>query len=240
MPVTIDFDAEYDEQVAQARAQGVTLPDEFYSLPPETQALAFTVSGLTRLDQVQAVADALARMQADGSTFEDFRKWAAEQDWILPRHRLETIYRNAVQTAYMAGHWRSFEETQDDLPYLMYDAINDSRVRPSHLALDNVIRPVGDPFWRTHTPPMGHRCRCSLRALTNKAAMRRGGPTANIPPEAQPDPGWGHDPRDAWQGLQHALDGKEQRHQDDPLWQKQPVRDLLAALREMPSGGKNG
>lgn len=233
MALTIDFDADYDEQIAQARAQGVTLPDEFYSLPPEKRALAFTVSGLARLDQVQAVADALARMQEEGSTFEDFRQWAAAQDWTLPIHRLETIYRNAVQTAYMAGHWRSFEETKDDLPYLMYDAINDSRVRPSHLALDNVIRPVDDPFWRTHTPPLGHRCRCSLRALTNRAAMKRGGPTANVPPEAQPDPGWGHDPREAWQGLQQALDGKEQRYRDSALWQHGLVQQFLSVLREM-------
>ena len=124
------------------------------------------------------------------------------------QYLLETTYRNAVQTAYMAGHWRSFEETKDDLPYLMYDAINDSRVRPSHLALDNTIRPVGDPFWRTHTPPLGHRCRCTLRALTAKAAMQRGGPTANIPPEAQPDPGWGNDPRQ-WQHVLRDVQAKK-------------------------------
>lgn len=158
MAVTIDFDADFDEQVAQARAQRVLLPEAFYRLPAEKRALAFAVSGLARLDQAQAVADALARNLADGGTFEDFRKWALQQDWSLPRHRLETIYRNAVQTAYMAGHWRRFEEVKDDLPYLMYDAINDSRTRPSHLAMDGVIRPVDDPIWKTHTPPLGHRC----------------------------------------------------------------------------------
>lgn len=158
MAVKIDFDADFDAQVAQARAQRVLLPQEFYRLAAEKRALAFTVSGLARLDQAQAVADALAKFQAEGGTFEDFRKWALQQDWSLPRHRLETVYRNAVQTAYMAGHWRRFDEAKDDLPYLMYDAINDSRVRPSHLAMDGVIRPVDDPFWRTHTPPLGHRC----------------------------------------------------------------------------------
>ncbi len=83
------------------------------------------------------------------------------------------------------------------MPYLMYDAINDSRVRPSHLALDGVIRPVGDPFWKTHTPPLGHRCRCTLRALDRNEARERGGPTQNVPAEGVADPGWGSDPR-AW------------------------------------------
>jgi SPP1 gp7 family putative phage head morphogenesis protein len=158
MAVRIDFDADFDEQAAQARAQRVMLPNDFYRLPAEKRAQAFTVSGLARLGQVQAVADALAKFQADGGTFEDFRKWAAGQDWSLPRHRLETIYRNAVQTAYMAGHWRRFDEVKEAFPYLMYDAINDSRVRPSHLAMDGVIRPVDDPIWKRWTPPVGHRC----------------------------------------------------------------------------------
>lgn len=205
MAVKIDFDEDFDAQVAQARAQRVLLPQAFYSLPAEKRALAFAVSGLARLDQVQAVADALAKLMAEGGTFEDFRKWALQQDWRLPRHRLETVYRNAAQTAYMAGHWRRFDEVKDALPYLMYDAINDSRVRPSHLAMDGVIRPVDDPIWKRWTPPCGHRCRCTLRQVSAREAQRRGGVTQAIPAEAVPDPDWGHDPRDAWRGLDAAF-----------------------------------
>ncbi|MCX8016471.1 MAG: phage head morphogenesis protein [Rhodocyclaceae bacterium] len=137
----------------------------------------------------------MAKFQAEGGTFEDFRQWAGGQDWSLPRHRLETIYRNAVQTAYMAGHWRRFEEVAEDYPYLMYDAINDSRVRPSHLAMDGVIRPVNDPIWRRWSPPCGHRCRCTLRQVSAAEARRRGGVTPNLPAEGGPDEGWGNDPR---------------------------------------------
>jgi len=197
MPVTIDFAAPIDVQIAQARAQNVVIPEVFYQLPAEKRVQAFTVSGLAGLDQVQAVADAFARMAAEGGTLGEFQKWAAGQDWSLPRHRLETAYRNAVQTAYQAGHWRAFDESAEDLPYLMYDAINDSRVRPSHLALDGVIRPVNDPFWKTHSPPLGNRCRCTLRQMTREQAQRKGGVTQNPPAEGQPDPGWGSDPR-AW------------------------------------------
>jgi SPP1 gp7 family putative phage head morphogenesis protein len=239
MAVKIDFDEDFDVQVAQARAQRVMLPNDFYRLPAEKRAQAFTVSGLARLDQVQAVADALAKFQADGGTFEDFRKWAAGQDWSLPRHRLETIYRNAVQTAYMAGHWRRFDEVKEAFPYLMYDAINDSRVRPSHLAMDGVIRPVDDPIWKRWTPPCGHRCRCSLRSVSAREAQRRGGATQSIPAEAVPDEGWGNDPRDAWRGYRAALDGRFAQCATSaatlakggriaqPLWCKDgPIRDF--------------
>lgn len=108
----------------------------------------------------------------------------------------------------MAGHWRRFDEAAGDLPYLMYDAINDSRVRPSHLAMDGVIRPINDPIWNTWSPPCGFRCRCSLRQISAKAAQRRGGVTQSIPAEAMPDDGWGGDPRDAWRGMDAALTGK--------------------------------
>jgi len=101
----------------------------------------------------------------------------------------------------MAGHWRSFDENAKVLPYLMYDATNDSRTRPSHLALDGVIKPVGDVFWKTHACPNGHRCRCSIRQLTRQQAMAKGGVTQNVPAEGGADPGWGSDPREWGQTL---------------------------------------
>ena len=191
---SIDFGAPFDVQIAQARAQGVMLSPAYYAMPAEKRAQAFTVSGLAKLDQVQRVADELAKAQLEGKTLHEFQTWAKDQDWQLPRHRLETIYRNAAQTAYQAGHWRDFEEGKDERPYLMYDAINDSRVRPSHLALDNTIKPVDDPFWDTHSPPLGHRCRCSIRSLSPREAMKYGGVTQHVPAEGGPDEGWGSKP----------------------------------------------
>jgi len=192
--VSIDFHAPWDVQIAQARAQGVKLSGVYYAMSAEKRAQAFTVSGLAKLDQVQRVADEMSRSQAEGKTLAEFQKWAKTQDWQLPKHRLETIYRNAVQTSYQAGHWRDFEENAKERPYLMYDAINDSRVRPSHLALDGIIKPVGDSFWLTHSTPMGHRCRCTLRSLNHREAMAKGGVTQNVPVEGRADAGWGHKP----------------------------------------------
>lgn len=239
MAVTIPFDAPASVQIAEARRQRVMPPEGFYRLSAEKRALAFTVSGLARLDQVQAAADALARHIAEGGTLASFQAWAKTQDWSLPRHRLETIYRNATQTAYNAGHWRRFEETKATRPFLMYDAINDSRVRPSHLALDGVIRPVGDAFWATHSPPLGHRCRCRLVSLSAEQARARGGVTQQPPAEGAADAGWGAKPTNPWSGYAHALKSKlalcemadaamaARGRITAPLWCKDgPVRDF--------------
>lgn len=251
MAVTIPLDAPASVQIAEARRQGVMLPGSFYRLPADKRAMAFTVSGLARLDQVQAVADALARHIADGGTLASFQVWAKTQDWRLPRHRLETIYRNAVQTAYNAGHWRHIEQTKATRPFLMFDAINDSRVRPSHLALDGVIRPVDDAFWATHSPPLGHRCRCRLVSLSAEQARARGGVTQHPPAEGVADPGWGAKPTNPWSGYAHALKSKvalcevadaamaARGRITAPLWCKDgPVRDF--ALMQQAWIARNG
>lgn len=237
---SIDFGAPFDVQIAQARAQGVMLSPAYYAMPAEKRAQAFTVSGLAKLDQVQRVADELAKAQLEGKTLHEFQTWAKDQDWQLPRHRLETIYRNAAQTAYQAGHWRDFEEHATSRPFLMYDAINDSRVRPSHLALDGIIKPVGDAFWQTHACPNGHRCRCAIRSLTRAQAMQKGGVTQNVPAEGRADEGWGHKPTDGFKGLLNSIENRLNKcrvnmavtfakaRDNAPMWCKEgPARDLL-------------
>lgn len=189
------LDAPADVQVARARAAGVRLAADFYRLAPEARAAAFTVSGLARLDQVQAIADSLTAAQANGTSFANWQKWALAQDWTLPPGRIETIYRNAVQTNYNAGQWRHFLANRTARPFLLYDAINDSRVRPSHLAMDGVIRPVDDPIWDTHAAPRDHNCRCALRAITAAKAERLGGVTETIPMEAADPRAWKSNPR---------------------------------------------
>jgi hypothetical protein len=88
----------------------------------------------------------------------------------------------------------------------MYDAINDSRTRPAHLAMDNYIAPVNDPIWKTWTPPVGFSCRCALVSLTESQARARGYPRP-FPDGARPDPGWDYDKlADVDEGLRRAAD----------------------------------
>ncbi len=171
---SIRFDLPFDEAIASAKARGVLLPDAYYNeIQIEARRKAFTVSGLAAIDQIQAVKDKLGSIIAGGGTLADFQKWAETNSIGLSKPRLETIFRNNVQGAYNAGQWRSFEANKAFRPYLMYDAINDARTRPNHLANDGVIRRVDDPHWETHSPAMGHRCRCTLISLNEAQAVAR-------------------------------------------------------------------
>jgi SPP1 gp7 family putative phage head morphogenesis protein len=250
MTISFAFDLPFPEAIAQLEGRGVVLPEAYYNdLPADARRVAFSVSGLARLDQVQSVLDRLCEHLEDGGTLATFQKWAAEQDWSLPKHRLETIFRNAVQTAYNAGHWRHFEDAKDARPYLMYDAINDSRVRPSHLALDGVIRRVDDPFWRTHSPPLGHRCRCALLSLSESQAQDRSNPgndgqprgvhKPETPDMKADDDGWGHRPDLGREETLRRLLEKRRgqcgiefgwKRKDQPVWCSGPGQELLDRL----------
>jgi SPP1 gp7 family putative phage head morphogenesis protein len=163
--------------------------------------MAFSVAGVASREQLQGVLDSLKAVQTEGLTFAQWKEKvkSGEVDLSLPDYRLDNIFRTNMQVAYNHGHWQQQQKFKDTRPYLMYDAVNDSRTRPSHLALDNVIRPIGDPFWATHYPPNGYRCRCSTISMTEAQARARGGvteePTEGWP---KPDKGWDYNPGEAF------------------------------------------
>lgn len=89
-------------------------------------------------------------------------------------HRLQTIFRANTQSAYMAGREKAMMENVDNRPFFQYVAILDRRTRPGHRILHGKVFRFDDPFWDTHTPPNGWRCRCRKRALSEGNLTKRG------------------------------------------------------------------
>ncbi|NNH86241.1 phage minor head protein [Acinetobacter terrae] len=162
------------EALEFARGKKIVLPDEFYSMDLKTRQMATTVSFLSSLEQIETVIKAVNKSIADGGTFKDFQKLIEESEIVLPKHYLDNVFRTNIQNAYGHGRWQQQQRNKAKRPYLMYSAINDSRVRPAHLALNRIVLPIDDPFWLTHYPPTGFRCRCSCIALTEKEALKYG------------------------------------------------------------------
>lgn len=55
-----------------------------------------------------------------------------------------------------------FQDNADIYPNLEYRTAGDNEVRPEHAKLDGLVLPIGDDFWKSHTPPLGFGCRCDL------------------------------------------------------------------------------
>lgn len=146
---------------------------EFRALQEEYRIRAFTVAKLTQIDPIDAVRKSIHRALKKGQSMGE---WRAENEDIFiragwtgdTRYRLDTIFRTNIQAAYNAGRWKQAERGKKDRPYAMYDAINDGRARPTHLAQDGKVYPLDSAFWRTWWPPNGFRCRCSVITLSEE------------------------------------------------------------------------
>ncbi len=182
------------EALQYAQQRQIVLPDEFYSMDINTRQMASTVSFLAGIDQIETVMNAVNKALANGSTFADFKKEVAEAGITLSNAHLDNVFRTNIQTAYAHGKYQQQQRNKANRPYLMYSAINDSRVRPSHLALNRIILPIDHPFWRTHYAPLGYRCRCTLVSLTAKQAEKYGITPDDQLPDVQADEGWDFSP----------------------------------------------
>lgn len=182
------------EAMQYAQLKKIVSPDEFYSLDLRTRQYASTVSFLSSLEQINTVMQAVNKSIADGSTFNDFKELVAKNEIILPESYLDNVFRTNIQSAYAHGRWQQQQRNKAARPYLMYSAIDDSRVRPSHLAMNRIIRHIDDPFWLIWYPPNGFRCRCTVIALTEKQALKYGITSDEDLPDIAVDLGWSTSP----------------------------------------------
>ncbi|MEQ1303202.1 phage minor head protein [Acinetobacter radioresistens] len=198
----------YADALRYAREKRVVLPEEFYLLDLNARQYATTVSYLASLDQIRTVINLTNRAIEDGSTFQEFQKAVGEAGIELSPHHLDNIFRTNIQNAYAHGIWTQQQKNKANRPYLKYSSLTDSRVRPSHLALNNIIRHIDDAFWDTHYAPNGFNCRCAIDAITESQAKRLGITTDDDLPDIQPDEGWAISPSSYGKQLNDVLDQK--------------------------------
>lgn len=199
-------------------------PGRYAQLSDEAKVRAFAVSGIAKGEELETVFNALQRALKEGTTFEDFKRdaaavferrgWTGKAAW-----RVETIFRTNIQTAYSVGRYKEMMAVVKDRPYWQYSAVNDSRTRPTHAALNGKVFPADHPFWNTWYPPNGFNCRCGVVSLsqddvdTEKLPVETEDPTGGLiePVDSvtgnkmparplMPDQGFDHNPgKAAWE-----------------------------------------
>ncbi|MCH7331408.1 phage minor head protein [Acinetobacter modestus] len=182
------------EAIQFAVSRKIVLPDEFYKLDLNTRQMATTVSFLSGIEQIETVIKSVNQVLIDGGTFNDFKKLVEENEIILSEPYLKNVFRTNIQTAYGHGRWQQQQRNKAKRPYLMYVAINDSRVRPSHLALNRIIRHIDDPFWLKYYAPWDFMCRCTIIALTDEQALKYGITADEDLPVITDNNGWSTSP----------------------------------------------
>ncbi len=147
-------------------------------------------------DELLAVHRALQTALEQGISLKKFKDMVS--DIITRPWHAETVFRTNIQTAYQVGRYRQMSEEIDVFPYWMYDAVNDSRTRPSHALMDGKVYPATHPFWKRWYPPNGYNCRCSVIPLREKEAQKYEINTDM--PALEPDPGFHTNPGEDYFG----------------------------------------
>lgn len=208
-------------------------PGEFSRLSDAAKVRAFGVSGIAKGAELESVFNSLFRALDEGISFGEFKKecaaifekrgWTGKRAW-----RVDNIFRTNIQTAYNVGQYKEMMAVAQNRPFWMYDAVNDTRTRPAHRALDGKVFRYDHKFWDTWYPPNGFRCRCGVISMSEREMQRDGlkpetdDPTGTlVEPKTpkggkmparllMPDPGFNHHPgKTVWGGVVDAAAGPD-------------------------------
>jgi SPP1 gp7 family putative phage head morphogenesis protein len=160
-------------------------------------ARAFVVAGAIEAGLLEDLHGAVIKAGEGGLTRQEFRKQfdqiLAGRGWPFnapdtPGYRdwrAAVIYDTNLRMAYQAGHWKQFQETAEGRPYLEYSAVLDGKTRPLHREWHGTILPIDHPWWKTHYPPNGWNCRCTV-VSRSAADLKRLGKAVSVPPPIEP------------------------------------------------------
>jgi SPP1 gp7 family putative phage head morphogenesis protein len=122
-------------------------------------------SGFKTAAVQRAMSEKLTDEKGQVRPFADFKADCLEINQQYNVDYLRTEYNQAIASSQMAAKWSEFDPSSQ----IRYDTVGDDRVREEHVALDGITRPVNDPFWDDHYPPLDWNCRCSTTELDGDA-----------------------------------------------------------------------
>ena len=194
-------DMTFEEAVEYFKGRVPVDSSTFYKIAEKYRGLAFTVSGYTKAQILKRFYDEILAALEEGRTLSEFRSsmnefLESEGYEGLDPLQADNIFRTNIQTAYNVGHYEQMTDpaVMQLRPYWMYDAVQDSRTRPSHLAMDGKVFPADHKIWDIWFPPNGFRCRCTVRTLSKRQVEARELKVEDKFPAIAPDPHFGTNP----------------------------------------------
>ena len=207
MPRPEILDVPPEEAVRHFRAKGLHAGFHWQDTDAASHLRSFTAAKAMKLDVLDALRSEVDRAIAEGSNFQEFHEalqprlvkmgWWGRQQVLDPAsgkmklvttgspRRLRIIFDTNLRMSYARGRWERIERTAEFRPWLRYNAVLDVRTRPQHRAWHGLVLPWDHPFWRTHFPPNGWRCRCSVQQFSDDDLEEFGFTLSGEPP-----PGW--------------------------------------------------
>ena len=118
--------------------------------------------------------------------YNEFKTDALKLNPTYNKNYLQAEHQTARSTANHVKSWQQFQANKDIFPNLRYKTVGDSRVREVHENLNDIIKPIDDPFWDAFYPPNGFRCRCYASQTTDTSDIGKINPRKNgVTPQFQ-------------------------------------------------------
>ncbi|MFK5890767.1 MAG: phage minor head protein [Flavobacteriaceae bacterium] len=143
----------------------------------------YKFSGAKTYQQLAEMNSHLVDEKGKIRSFSAFKRKVGVVHKKYNQNYLQAEYQTAKRSAQAARQWKGFEANKDLFPNLKYMTVGDDKVRHDHARLHGIIKPVGHPFWDTHYPPNGWRCRCYAKPTSEGSTNQK--------IDIQPDKGFG-------------------------------------------------
>lgn len=142
---------------------------------------AFMVAGVTKADMLNDFYQSVDKAISEGKSLHwfqnEFDNIKARYGWEhigQPAWRSQLIYETNIRQAYNAGREGQIQALKSTRPYALYKHGDSETPRALHLKWNNIVLPVDDPWWNTHSPQNGWGCKCKKYSLSERELKRRG------------------------------------------------------------------
>ncbi|MGX9522487.1 phage minor head protein [Vibrio mediterranei] len=171
----------FEEQIAYFRQKANVDTERWADIWKEAHNRSFMVAGATRDDVLgdlrQAVDTAIAEGRSLGWFRREFNRIVERRGWAFngtSNWRSQVIYETNLRQSYSAGREAQIERIKHKRPFGIYKHTAQEHPRELHLSWNNLVLPLDDPWWETHTPINGYGCKCKKFSASQRDLDRLG------------------------------------------------------------------
>lgn len=176
----------FNEQLAYFRQKANVSTERWADVWKQAHDRGFMVAGAMKADLLADFRQEVDKAIAEGKSLSWFK---GQFNDIVARHgwepyatektgaaswRAQVIYETNIRQAYTAGREQQIEQVKHRRPYGIYKHSGSEHPRHDHLAWNNLVIPLDDPWWKTHTPINGYGCKCKKLTASERDLKRLG------------------------------------------------------------------
>ncbi|MGF1775891.1 phage minor head protein [Vibrio nomapromontoriensis] len=179
----------FDEQISYFRSKTNISTERWADVWQGAHDRSFMVAGAMKTDLLADFRGAVDKAISEGKSLgwfkSQFNSIVAKHGWQHKGEanwRSQVIYETNLRQSYTAGREQQIEQIKGRRPYGIYKHSGSEHPRHDHLTWNNLVVPLDDPWWQTHTPTNGYGCKCK-KLTASQRTLDRLGLTVTGPPK---------------------------------------------------------